>query len=445
MKKWFLLLLIFILLLIGFFPFIASTTLGKPFFIQLIKTKVKGDITIEKLDLSWLGPQRFENISLANQDVSADVALITSNVPFWKLSHLGNSFTLQDGTFSFSAYEGAEITNVQALINGNNLKATGSTPQGGSLSIRGTIQSDENFDITADLKQIPTIAIDQLLKLNGLAYKTLGMTLNANGACTFTKNQGSISMVLTSPNFKGSINAAITNGILTLNEPLNATLQVSKELTEVLLQHTSDKIITGLETKNPFILRILTPGFSCPIKPFRFDQLEVGAASLDLGQVRVQSGESLHFLVKLFKNKDFGKNIDIWFTPVAFQIQNGVIELGRMDALLSRSIHLCTWGDIDVKKDKLHMFLGLPADTLQESFGIQTLSRNYVLKIPVHGSLNNPKFDTGPAIAKIATMTASQQIPTKGGKIFGGIVNVFTQAQDDGDAPPPNRPFPWER
>ncbi len=147
----------------------------------------------------------------------------------------------------------------------------------------------------------------------------------------------------------------------------------------------------------------------------------------------------------IHKNKDFSKEIDIWFTSVAFQIQNGVINLGRVDALLSNSIHVCAWGSVDVKNDQLHMFLGLPADTLEQSFGIQALSRNYVLKIPVYGSISSPEFDTGSAIAKITTMAVSKQIPTKGGKILGGIVNAITQAQDDGDAPPPNRPFPWER
>jgi hypothetical protein len=166
---------------------------------------------------------------------------------------------------------------------------------------------------------------------------------------------------------------------------------------------------------------------------------------LDLGKTKVQSGKSLKSLVKLFKDTHFEKEIDFWFTPVAFQIQSGVITLGRMDALLSNSIHICTWGDVDVNKDELHMFLGLPADTLEKSFGIQTLSRNYVLKIPIYGSISNPEFDTGSAIAKITAMAVSKQIPSAGGKILGGLINAVTQAQDDGDAPPPNRPFPWEK
>ena len=34
--------------------------------------------------------------------------------------------------------------------------------------------------------------------------------------------------------------------------------------------------------------------------------------------------------------------------------------------------------------------------------GVRNLSYNYVLKIQLQGSIQNPKFDTGPAAAKIA-------------------------------------------
>lgn len=445
MKKTILILLIILALFIGFFPYLASTRLGTPFFAKIIQSRFHGNVQIQKVNLTWKGPQRFENISLTSPDLTSKIGLITSNVPFWKLSDLGDSFELQNGSFAFPSYGDEQISNIQAKINGSDIVATGTTARGGSISVRGSIKSKQNFDLLADLREIPSIAIDQLLKMKGILYKTLGPIINFNGSLKFQDVQGTLVFDVSSPNLTSSVNATIANDILTLNKPLVAHLHLSNELSAFLTERISPKLFTDLSAKNPFHLTIDPQGFSCPINPLKLAELQIGEANLDLGQVRVQSGESLHFLVKLFKNKDFGKKIEIWFTPVTFSIQNGLIQLGRMDALLSQSIHVCTWGDINLQKDKIRMTLGLPADTLEQSFGIQNLSRNYVLKIPIRGSLNNPEFETGPAVAKIATMATAQQIPTTGGKIFGGIVGVFAQAQDEGDTPPPHRPYPWEK
>jgi hypothetical protein len=136
--------------------------------------------------------------------------------------------------------------------------------------------------------------------------------------------------------------------------------------------------------------------------------------------------------------------VNVWFTSIDATYKNGVLQLGRLDALLANAIHLCAWGDIHLARDRLDLTLGLPADTLSESFGIQNLSPNYVLKIPVEGTLENPELTTGPATAKIATMAAAQLIPKPGplGTFFK-VINAATS--DNSDVPPPKRPFPWEK
>lgn len=445
MKKLALSFFLILVFFIGFFPMLASTPLFKPILLGILKNRIQAEsLSIKKMKFSWFGPQTFDGIDLEKSDLTANIGSLQSNVPFWKLSKLGNFFELQNGSFLFRGYGNAEITNVQAKIQNAKVLATGSTPQGGTFQVQGTIVSKNNFDITSRLKQIPTIAIDQLLGANGLLYKALGASLDLNGAMKLQSESGNLSADLSSPNSEASLNSTITKGILTLNQPFNATLKISPELSQEILQRVSPKVITRFHAKNPFTLQIFPENFSCPLRNFQLENLSIGKASLNLGQINVHSGESLHFLMKLFKDKDFSKNMDIWLTNAFFSLHEGILQLGRVDALLSNSIHICTWGNVNLNNERLHMYLGLPADTLQQSFGIQTLSRNYVLKIPVRGTLQDPEFDTGPVVAKIATMAASQQIPTKGGKIFGGLVNAFTQTQDEKDIPPPNRPFPWE-
>ena len=60
-------------------------------------------------------------------------------------------------------------------------------------------------------------------------------------------------------------------------------------------------------------------------------------------------------------------------------------------------------------------------------------------------SLQNPEISTGPAAAKIATLLAGQQLSKKAGP-FGTLIDKVNPLNlDDQDAPPPNRPFPWEK
>ena len=160
-----------------------------------------------------------------------------------------------------------------------------------------------------------------------------------------------------------------------------------------------------------------------------------------MGQIHCTNGGSLSALISLFKNKFlFGtKEMTIWFSPLYFRLQNGLLQTSRMDALVADTIHICSWGNIDWIHDRLDMNLGLPADTLKSAFGIDPLPREYVLKIPISGSTQNPKLATGTALAKIAALLAAQKTPHK---LSNGILNIFTQS--DADVPPPNHPFPWE-
>ena len=110
-----------------------------------------------------------------------------------------------------------------------------------------------------------------------------------------------------------------------------------------------------------------------------------------------------------------------------------------MDALVANSLHLCSWGDIELEKGRLDMSLGLTADTLRKAFGIRNLADDYVLKIQLKGTVAEPKLATSAALAKIAALLAAQKT-AKG--LPGGIVNLFTQQQND--IPPANHPLPWE-
>ena len=152
---------------------------------------------------------------------------------------------------------------------------------------------------------------------------------------------------------------------------------------------------------------------------------------------------NLSTLATLLKSDSLTANqIDTWLTDVDWSLQDGRFEMGRIDALLEDSIHLCAWGKANLGRDQLSMTFGIPSDTLMKSLRIKNLSSTYVLQIPVTGPFRNPNIDAGSATAKIALLIAGNQVQKQGG-VMGGVAAVIGRASEE-KAPTPKRPFPWE-
>ncbi len=428
MKKFLLFTLLFLIAIFATLPYLLSSRFGKPFLIRYLEKRYSGNIAIEEVHLTWLGPQVFKNGSFANPEIIATARLIESPVPLWDLKTAKQNFQLQDATFKFLNYN-AQIIDTQVTVQKNAIKVTAVTPEGGSINIQGAFLSKDNFNGTISLHEIPTIAASILLKMDFLPI-FLGPTFNLKGDISHT----TITANLSSNQVTASTQAKIVDQTLFF-EGLDISLIVSNALYNEITKHISPNILTAFTLKNPITLHIPSGSFQLPLS-----QLQLSQATIDLGKARIVSGETLRSILSIFK--ETSNTFDIWFSPITLNLQNDQIQLDRFDALIDQIIHLCSWGDI--RNQKLYMTLGVPSDTLQSAFGIQTLSPNYVLTIPIRGTLQNPKFDAGKAIAKIAAIGASKQIPTKAGKIFGEAVNIFTQAQDEENIPPPKRPFPWE-
>ena len=132
--------------------------------------------------------------------------------------------------------------------------------------------------------------------------------------------------------------------------------------------------------------------------------------------------------------------MDVWFTPLFFSLHDGLLTTSRIDFLIDQTIHICTWGNIDYLSDRLDMYVGLPAETLQQSFGIEQLPADYVMKIALRGTMKKPKLATHAAAAKIAALLAAQK--SSQNWLSSGILGIFGEI--DSNVPPPHRPFPWE-
>jgi len=440
-KQWTLFIILAVLVFIFFLPTIASSTIGKRPLLNLIGKKNSAKVDATWIHLSWLGPQKIKNLNYSDQNADVSFDMIASHVTLWKfISNLKSNLllftkdnlTLQNGhvVIHLPNHPQIALSDVNATVT-NTLFSIKAHLPGGEISLEGSgINS-----LKGTIVNLPTFALDYFLPSQNGLKALLGDQISL----FFDNNNGSINATLHSTNIQTSATAKLQNQAITLQSPMQVTIHLTKELSEALLSEISPFFLTGIEARNPIYLNIDSTGFLLPL-PFSPKTLVISKATLDMGKIRCQNGGSLSLAVSLFKlnNLTNTKEMDVWFTPVDFSVQDGMVNAGRMDFLMSNTIHLCTWGKVNLLNNQLDLTLGVPNDTLQSSFGIQNLPKNYVMQVPVRGTRNKPKINLTDAAAKITALTAAQNIP------FGGVITAIHKWKEPA-APPAKKPFPWEK
>ncbi len=453
MKKLLLSLALFSALLL-FLPTLASTSFGQKIALSILSWQSGSRIETGSMRLSWLGPQAFLRLSISDANIEASCEQLTAYMPLWRLSHLQGPFTISKGYVRYRSASclDASLEQIEASVEKNQFTAKGSTRssgQRGAFNITGTLDRfPGDCSLQGRLTSIPSCLCDQLLKTDQKIEQLLGSSLSLEGSVQAKLGKGIFNIALNSSHCQTNIHAEFDGQMLRLNKPLTAHLTLTPALNDLLMRDINPLFLTSVQANHPITIRLSPEHFTLPYAPFHIDSLSIEKGSIDIGQVTLQSGPSLQSLLDLLNNSRLknARSLHAWFTPLSFQLQNGTLKTGRLDLLLAHSVHLCTWGNIHLQNSKLRMYLGLPASTLASSFGISGLNPNYVLKIPVRGTISKPELETNSAVAQITAVAASQKLPLpKVGKLFGKIVQGVAELKSDKDVPPAKRPFPWER
>lgn len=425
MRKWPIGIFLLLLIAIGFLPQIAATRFGKPFFVRALEKKSRAKVEVGELHFSWLGPQTFQQIRWSNDYATGTVEELQVNAPFWSFS---GPFKLKNGSI---AYQNGSVDHIEGQMEGNDFQLNGITLQG-HISLRGQVYSKLHFQITVDIKNFPLLIVGQHLD------QIFGPTLDLNGIISLEPGrQGRLDLDIASQNVAAKLRGHLSENSVLLREPLLASIRVTPELSALLLKDANPLFLSSLEAAQPATLRI-DPNSLIPL-PFSLAKLRLQGI-FDLGQARCRTTQTAQAIVRLLQAAP-SPQMNIWATSLPFRIEHGIVQTGRMDLLLADTLHVCTWGEIDLLNDQLHMSLGIPADTLRKAFGIKNLSENYVLTIPIRGTTKNPELVKGPAIATISALVAGKQISKKG---FLGGLSTLIHPKEDETVPPAKRPFPWE-
>lgn len=474
-KKLIWIILFLLALSVAFFisiPALLSTPIGKKIVVNFVQKKGYKSFSADCIKLRWFGPQRIVGLHFNSESLEFSAKLFETDMDFKSLINLSKldnkaivdlktKILLEDASLKITD-PNMPIANLSE-INGNIVTSGEDRPITVLLTGKSVIDGEEgNFDIssvigheiktgTITLKNFPTISFDELFfeksdQNKGLISQILGQKSNLTSTFKIVNSEGTIFIDIASSNLRARVSANYSKGLITLNAPLDAALILSEKLSLSLLKDVNPLLIYGLKAFSPVKIKIPEGALSLPVSPLNLKELKIENAMVDFGKILTKNGPNISTIIGIMKYHSLEdvKEMTIWCTPVFIKIVNGKLFTSRMDALLADEIHICTWGAIDLASKKIKMTLGLTSQALERGFGIKDMPPDYVMKIPMKGTTDNPKIEKGLAAAKIAGLLALQSAEKKSiiGQIFDTIKHA---AEDQSDVPPPYLPYPWEK
>lgn len=314
--------------------------------------------------------------------------------------------------------------------------------------LNGTIAYVTEADITADLKfnKFPIAkACDIFCPDTQLQKQTRAVIgEHIDGAIQFKMDQwdGYARADLQGENGKIHANGRLTHGVLTLNDPFTAQINVTQELGAVVLSEAFPILSGILGSEDVVSLQVPPEGTQIQLTPFSPQNINIGNSVLKLGKLSISSqgdlGEILNLLAKSTTDK-----IVVWFTPLYFNMQQGQINIGRMDMLIMDEYPIATWGKVNFPKDKVQMMIGFTPRAIEKAFKIEGLPADYLLQIELKGTVDNASINRSKALAKISSLIASTQGVE--GVLVGTVIDIASGSLSEPTPPAPTTtPLPWE-
>lgn len=310
--------------------------------------------------------------------------------------------------------------------------------------------------LDANIQQFPVAAIDLAARIFGntdVPFSSMfGQTLNLFLKTDIQNLSGPVHFNLNSSHIRTSLSGKLTDGMLTLDEPVYAQALISSKLGRFLLKNADHFPISAVSAKNPIALQIDPSEAAFSIYPFDVSKINLPKVHIELGQVVCRNKGNLKLILNLLKAQEKHKEMNVWFAPIDLHVKNGIIDCERTEMLVADTFDVATWGKLDLVKDHAHLMLGFTADCLNRAFGIKDLPPNYVLQLKLKGKIGDIKINTSKAATKIASLLAWQHkavpgdtIRGTGGAFLGEVLNQLGSLPDkDKTAPAAKHPYPWK-
>ena len=437
-------------LVLFFLPQILSLKpLQKGLFALIGKTSSL-QIETQTVSFSWFSSQVFKNLKIRTPEFYLSAEKVVFKKPFLALFHLKKStffssdpaLKIHKGRLRLFHAHSKTTLNLEGQIQ--------TSPSGLKIELQGDGETDEFFHFQGRFnsaksesqgnlvfKNLPTFLADKLLKSQNFYQTFLGK--NCSGQITFQikDKTGPIDLDLTSTHYHGQLFLTRTPLGITLRQPAVFSLFLHSNQFGKDLSHF---VISYFKSLTPLTLSIPKDGLFLPL-PFDLKKLVLEKAVLDLGKIKINSNKNFALLLSLLKDHKLAasQEIELWCAPTVLNLKEGLLETSRLDILMEKALPICTIGKIDLLKSKIDMSLGITAATLKHSFQIKHLPPDYVLAIPLTGSLKKIKINKKQIATKIATLMGFHQ------KSVLEKFSLEIQSIDEEKVFPPSiEQLPWE-
>jgi hypothetical protein len=234
-------------LLLLLLPTLFSTTPGKNLLLTIVRSTTGQDLNIDKLSLSWLGPQEARGVTFKDEKrhIAFECTYAQTEAPIWKISNFDVSLNIHEGTLHITPLGAPPIIfqEIDILLTAARqdlpliFSITGKTEEQGvigNFAIKGQIAQfhtdHPEGNIEATVSHLPLLGVDQLLGLKGALVACIGSTIDLNLTAHGAKEALSFNMKASSPNFRAHIEAISQNNSLELSAPAQITLKVTPTL-----------------------------------------------------------------------------------------------------------------------------------------------------------------------------------------------------------------------
>lgn len=384
---------------------------------------------------------------------------------------------LRVGTLTFMSYQTQEylvIKEMHGKIEGVNFSEAISLYFGGKLFAQNIPHSEEaSFEFTGKMIDFWTpegkmnrsgLALDGSLKLDLLPVRQiteifpidsetkellqaiLGELVNARLEGRISQLKGPLTVEIQSSNFKATLPLMVQPHLIHLRDHVTAEITLTDAVNKTLIRDINPLLIAGAYSDHPIKVHLSPEGFMIPIGPYSLRGVQIAKGVVDIGRIRIRNGGQIQLLMDFLKAKEITSEgeMEAWFTPIYFNLKEGVASYNRFDALLAQTAHIAMWGSINLINNKVRMVLGIDATTLQKRFNI-SVKPNEMFQIKMRGTTEKLDLDWSAATTRIGFLVAKTSTGPIG-QIVGGILEQIVTALGEEPTPPPTTsPFPWEK
>jgi len=316
---------------------------------------------------------------------------------------------------------------------------------------RGELREAVTGHGNVELDRVPAWLLDRLFVLDEYARTVLGPTATAKANWDIKRGSGPLHVRVDAPRAKASIDARLTPAGVRLDRDLTADLTLTKELGALVLPKLGP-FFRGLESaEHPMRVRIPPEGFLLPLERFDIRKVKVPAVTLDVGRAVFNNAWLTDVLQLVTKARAEDGLTSAWFTPLDLELKDGVIRYRkRVDLLTQEKMHLASWGEVDLGRNRLDLTLAFMPDALRHHLHVSRARDSDALRIPIRGTIDQPKLMLGNTLADLAKIQLREKAVGKIKDSFARAIaeamleNLFSKSLRGGAIPPPTaNPLPW--